>query len=363
MYATELLMQMVGMASLDFPQVSTGGSSQNGGTSFQDLLEKQQASSIQGEASSSGSTPAEQPEQTPVTSGGNEDTSEQSPDLALLGAAFVMNPLPVAQNMMPAATEEESLFVIPAAESGIPVQMAAVPTTAAEQVPVQQPQLTEAEPETAVPTALPQEQVVTAAQSGDFGTAQEMQTDVQPQRSASQNVPDEVQVAEAGEAPLFPEMEHLPVKVSEPVTVDTTAPAKEVDASLAKVIHNAVEEGTQHLEIRLNPANLGSVEVEFTRTAEGAIHVVLRAETNQAAKILGDHAQNLGILLQDSTRSEVRVEVPQPQQNQQPWQQPDQNGGHQQQQQQQQRQAPRQEAETFLHQLRLGLVQTVPQSI
>ena len=56
------------------------------------------------------------------------------------------------------------------------------------------------------------------------------------------------------------------------------------------------------------------------------------------------------------------MEVPQPQQDQQPWQHPDQEGGRQQQQ-QQQRHVPRQETESFLHQLRLGLVETGPEEI
>ena len=68
-------------------------------------------------------------------------------------------------------------------------------------------------------------------------------------------------------------------------------------------------------------------------------------------------------MLQDSSHSEVRVEVPQPQQEQTPWQQPDQNGGQQQQQQQRQQNAPRRETESFLHQLRLGLVQMETQAV
>ena len=83
----------------------------------------------------------------------------------------------------------------------------------------------------------------------------------------------------------------------------------------------------------------------------------LRAENSEAAKLLGDHAGALGALLQDSTHGSVRVEVPQPQQEPSPWQQPDQQSGQQQQQQQHHRPAPQQEAESFLHQLRLGLTE------
>ena len=124
----------------------------------------------------------------------------------------------------------------------------------------------------------------------------------------------------------------MPVKVGEKVEIDTTAPAADVDAKLSKALTQALDNGSQHVEITLSPANLGTVTAEFTRTPEGALHLVLRAENEHAAKLLSEHANTLGLMLQDSTRGEVRVEVPQPHQGQQPWQQPDQNGGQQQQQ-------------------------------
>ena len=163
---------------------------------------------------------------------------------------------------------------------------------------------------------------------------------------------------------MFQEVEHMPVKVGEKVEIDTTAPAADVDAKLSKALTQALDNGSQHVEITLSPANLGTVTAEFTRTPEGALHLVLRAENEHAAKLLSEHANTLGLMLQDSTRGEVRVEVPQPHQGQQPWQQPDQNGGQQQQQQQQQqRQVPKQEADSFLHQLRLGLLQSGPEAV
>lgn len=166
------------------------------------------------------------------------------------------------------------------------------------------------------------------------------------------------------QTPVFEQTEQMPVKVGESVTVDTTAPAAQLEQKLGKVLDQGLKDGKQHLTIQLSPANLGTVTAEFVRSPEGALHVVLRAENPQAAKLLGDHAGALGLLLQDGTRGEVRVEVPQPQQDQQLWQQQDQGSGHQQQQQQQQQhRAPRQETESFLHQLRLGLVETGSEEI
>lgn len=158
------------------------------------------------------------------------------------------------------------------------------------------------------------------------------------------------------QTPLFGELEAAPVRVGD-APVDMTAPTQEVEANLAQTIHKGVEEGSEYLEIKLKPDHLGTVVAEFTRTPEGALHVVLHAESEQTAKLLGDHASALGLLLQDSSNGQVRIEVAQPQQHQEAWQQFNQNGGQQQSQQQPQRHAPEPETEAFLQQLRLGLVQ------
>lgn len=158
------------------------------------------------------------------------------------------------------------------------------------------------------------------------------------------------------QTPLFGELEAAPVRVGD-APVDMTAPTQEVEANLAQTIHRGLEEGSEYLEIKLKPDNLGTVVAEFTRTPEGALHVVLHAESEQTAKLLGDHASALGLLLQDSSNGQVRIEVAQPQEHQEAWQQFNQNGGQQQSQQQPQRHTPEPETEAFLQQLRLGLVQ------
>lgn len=159
------------------------------------------------------------------------------------------------------------------------------------------------------------------------------------------------------QTPLFGELEAAPVRVGD-APVDMTAPTQEVEANLAQTIHKGVEEGSEYLEIKLKPDHLGTVVAEFTRTPEGALHVVLHAESEQTAKLLGDHASALGLLLQDSGNGQVHIEVAQPQQQQQgAWQQFNQDGSQQQHQQQQpQRHTPEAESDSFAQQLRLGLV-------
>ena len=158
--------------------------------------------------------------------------------------------------------------------------------------------------------------------------------------------------------PLFGDLEAAPVRVGD-APVDMTAPAQEVETNLAKTIQSSLEDGSEYLEIKLKPDNLGTVVAEFTRTPEGVLHVVLHAESEQTAKLLGDHASSLGLLLQDGSNGQVHIEVTQPQpQQQEAWQQFNQDGGQQQQQQQQQqRHTSKTASDSFAQQLRLGLVQ------
>ena len=160
------------------------------------------------------------------------------------------------------------------------------------------------------------------------------------------------------EQPLFREVESTPVKVGDAAPLDTTA--EDFDAQAAKTIAQALEKGSQKVELKLSPANLGNVTVELTRTAEGAIHVVLTAERERGMKLLTDHAGQLGNLLQSNTGADVRVEVPQNQQGRQAWQEG--QGQHHQGQSQQQQSHSQQEQEDFLQQLRLGLIQMEEES-
>lgn len=182
---------------------------------------------------------------------------------------------------------------------------------------------------------------------GDMANADSRQHELETQTN-------QPPVAESWHTPLFQNTQNIPVRVGD-AAVDMTAPADEVRGALTQTIKQAVEQGEEYVRIRLTPENLGTVVAEFTRSSDGTLHVVLQAENEQTVRMLSDHASALGMMLQDGIRGEVRVEVPHTPQEQTPWQNPDQGGGQQQQQQQQQH-TPHQETESFLQQLRLGLV-------
>ena len=229
-----------------------------------------------------------------------------------------------------------------AAQQQVPEQQAAV-----QQSPVQQQAETQAEPvEVQTVQAKPESQ---QAQAETFAqTAKDDSCE-----------PDAQAAVTTAEQPFFQETENMPVKVGDGDTIDTQQP--DFDAKLTQNVEKALSQGEQRVEIRLNPENLGSVVVEMTRSQDGSLHVVLHTETESAARLLSEHSGTLGLMLQNNNQGEVRVEVRQPQQENQQWQHPDQDGGQNHGGQQREQQEHRQSTEDFLQQLRLGLFSLDPQ--
>lgn len=162
------------------------------------------------------------------------------------------------------------------------------------------------------------------------------------------------------EQPVFRETQSVPVKVGERYeTVDTQKP--EMDNQLADVIRSAAQTGTERIEIHLAPQNLGSVVIEMTKDANGALQVVLHASNARAAGVLDQHLDGLHTALQGYSQEEVHVEVQRGQESQeQHFKQadPDGRGQHQHRQQEERREETSANGEEFLQKLRLGLFGT-----
>lgn len=377
MYMTDMLLQMTMQSTWQAPELSqsagqTAADSQSQGTSFQDLLAQRKEDLTQtGDKTANGKDTKD--EQTVETTE-KPDTEPQNGALEAVAAAaapMVLSDLtavpanfvertgsaetPVISAVTVEAPEVTNMQTVQTAQPPAEGKGEGLPQVQQEPQTVRQPQTATAAVQSVAVQGKEAAVQTDASQSGAQEDLAQDLTRSAPKREETKT-PDTV-VVNQWQTPLFRDVEATPVRVGD-TEVDMTAPAQEVQNALGDALKGAVDQGEQRLEIQLSPANLGTVVAEFTRSPEGALHVVLRAETEQTAKLLSDHAPALSLMLQDSSRGEVRIEVPQPQQNESPWQQPDQNGGHQQQQQQQQQQhAPRQEAESFLHQLRLGLVQ------
>lgn len=196
------------------------------------------------------------------------------------------------------------------------------------------------------------------------GGRQQGSQDTQPSLTAPSELKETDWAGREGlsEQALFRTTEAMPVKVGEATVLDTEQ--ADFGTKLAKTVTSALEQGSQRVEIRLAPEGLGNVVIELTRTQEGVLHVVLHADTDRAARLLGEHSSALGLMLQHSGQGEVRVEVPQPKQDNQPWQQPDQHDGQNQRDPSQNRQQERrQQSDDFLQRFRLGLFQGELQAI
>ena len=254
----------------------------------------------------------------------------------------------------PAAAEEGAVLLQPGQQ-----------TAGGEQLPVPAEPALAGEAESTVQT-----EVLPAAEDGGTATAQAVtpaaresgaqtpadagETAGRPARG-EQELPELDSVQTEGAAqPLFDRTEHMPVKVGEADTLDATEP--DFAPRLAKAITEAEQEGARHVELKLAPEHLGKLSVELTQGKDGVLHIVFHAENEQAMKLLQEHSATLVSMLHGSHSGEIQVEVPRPQQGEQPWQQPEQQPGQQHGRNQQEQGRQRQSTEDFLQQLRLGLL-------
>lgn len=161
-----------------------------------------------------------------------------------------------------------------------------------------------------------------------------------------------------GPRQIFHDVKAAPIKVAEHYEpVDTQEP--EMDAKLANTILDAAANGVEKMQIQLTPANLGSITIDLTRDAGGALEVVIHATTSKAAGLLSQHLDGLHTALQSYGGSQpVHVEVQRGQEGQEQhmFQHADPDGrGQQQHRQQESRQETESSGEDFLQKLRLGL--------
>lgn len=180
----------------------------------------------------------------------------------------------------------------------------------------------------------------------------------------------------AAEAPVFGEVEAVPVQVSQvkqsetPVALEQEDAAEELSEQIKPLLSSDAAE--ESVEITLVPASLGSVTVTVTHTQSGELHILMTVVSERAAALLERNANGLQNLLSTYGRSQIRVEVNETEPARQPVLDP--NAGNrqsreqqqeqqqrQQQQQQQQEQQDEQrerrpyETRDFIQQLRLGL--------
>lgn len=285
---------------------------------------------------------------------------EVQPQAAEVSAAAVAPVVPeAAQNIQVAVPEENVRLAQTSDGVVVPEEQSVEPM--AQTLPEQPAEKTEAPSDTGVPAeevlSTPQTKQDAAPQTKEESGGQEQGA---PESGKTVQTEDyEVLSAQTGaaERPLFQETETLPQRVGDAPVMDTQA--EDMDSRLAEKLTKTLLSGEQRLELKLTPEHLGNVVVEMSRTPEGVLHVILHTENEQAARLLSEHSSTLGMMLQNSQQNEVRIEVQQPNQSEQPWQHPDQDGGQSGQDGRQQQERRQQtDPERFLQQLRLGLTGT-----
>lgn len=177
-------------------------------------------------------------------------------------------------------------------------------------------------------------------------------TDAAQKEGGEEETPVDVPV----EKPVFENVHDIPVKVGE-APAEEAEPEVPVEDQIGSRLAQALNAGDTHVEIQLNPENLGKVTVEMTFVENGGLHVTLHAESGKTLNLLEKGLDNLHLMLAKNTQQEVHVEV----QKQEETQQQnfyDGRGGHAQDQERQRRHEHHEERRTddFLQQLRLGLV-------
>lgn len=381
---TLLLQQMQQMAAGMTALPQTGSKDKSGASSFQDLMDQinrdtsaasKETKETKDSKDASGK-PVKDQEKTEETleEGAPVQTEEQE---ELRPQDMVANPNVVnfVEFFQPEAAlaVEESVITVPVEaipeesvegagmelDGQLPMLDTAVETSVEMETPMEQNTGSFQE---AMAEEIPQEQAAPVENAAEAAPVQETEQaekprqEVEVEAAAAQEEGDEPK-GEAAEAPeaVFHDAKAAPVKVGERYeTVDTQAP--NMDEQVAAAVRQAVQAGSQRIEIRLTPENLGELVIEMTRDAGGALQVVLHASTSRAAGLLTEHLTGLHAALQAQSAQAVHVEVQRGQESQQQnlHQQTDPNGHHQQHRQQERRQEQT-GGEDFLQKLRLGL--------
>lgn len=277
------------------------------------------------------------------------DTAETGPtvdpdgleqQMLLAAMALAQNPIVILQDVQPEVQE-----------NGTTVELTPLQT---EQVPQQSmAPVLETEPEA------PQLQTVEAAQTApqtetgkaDSGESRGSELPMEELHAESRT-----EQADVEPQPVFRDIKAVPVKVGEVYQAEPTVENGVELKDLGDTLTQAIDRGENRLELQLQPAELGRIRVEMRWSNEGALHVILHAESTRTQNLLEKDMASLQTLLGRETQQEVKVELPRQQEApRQSFDDGRQNGG-QQHHQQEQRQSSRHSGQDFLHQLRLGLI-------
>ena len=268
----------------------------------------------------------------------NMDGLEQQ--MLLAAMALAQNPVVILQDVQPEVQESgAAMELVPLQTEQAPQQsMAPVLETETEA-----PQLQAVE----TPQTAPQ----TETGKADSGESRGSELPMEELHAESRT-----EQADVEPQPVFRDIKAVPVKVGEVYQAEPTVENGVELKDLGDTLTQAIDRGENRLELQLQPAELGRIRVEMRWSDEGALHVILHAESTRTQSLLEKDMASLQTLLGRETQQEVKVELPRQQEApRQSFDDGRQNGG-QQHHQQEQRQSGHRSGQDFLHQLRLGLI-------
>lgn len=204
---------------------------------------------------------------------------------------------------------------------------------------------------------------ITVEERADAPETHKTETAVRRPQQGEKPRDDEPQVSvEQQSQPMFRDVKSAPVKVGE-AQRPVEAEEPQAPQQMAGNVIRAMEQGQDVVRIQLTPANLGSVTVELTRSAEGQLTIVMNPETARAANILTQHSSSLMNILMDSGEASVNIVVNMPENTENAGMMMNPDGHNGQAGENGEQQKKKQEDHTegvnptdFLSQLRLGLV-------
>ena len=268
--------------------------------------------------------------------------------MLLAAMALAQNPVVILQDVQPEVQE-----------SGAAMEFVPIQTEQAPQQSVAPTLDVEPEAPAAAQEKAPQLQTVETAQDApqtetgkaDSGESRGSELPMEDLHAVSRT-----EQADVEPQPVFRDIKAVPVKVGEVYQAEPTVENGVELKDLGDKLTQAIDRGENRLELQLQPAELGRIRVEMRWSDEGALHVILHAESTRTQNLLEKDMASLQTLLGRETQQEVKVELPREQEApRQSFDDGRQNGG-QQHHQQEQRQSGRHSGQDFLHQLRLGLI-------
>lgn len=209
----------------------------------------------------------------------------------------------------------------------------------------------------------PQAEVQEEAPVEDMVESVRVETGAPQEESGEETTGDKDLSAEA--QPLFRNVEAAPIKVGDVHEAEAPRQPDSVGDQVMGALNQALSQGETKVELQLTPENLGKMVIELHFDKSGSLEsILMSAERRGTMDLLTKNLPDMMRAFGQRYGEEVRVEIQQPQESQQEQQhrQYDGHNGHggqpQDEERQHRRQSRSENPQDFLHQLRLGLIDT-----